>query len=117
LLREAEVKNYLIYNLHLLVLLPKTNNDIRIIVLICVGQLRIQRTLQTGTTNVPERLEDDISPEFVFLFDVLNKQDYKFYIGIGARLNVDEGIVVPVGSAAKLGYPLPAFSTENWGKL
>jgi len=53
------------------------------------------------STNV---FDEDISPEFVFLYDILNKPDYEFYVGIGGRAIVDEGLVIPVGLNI---YPLP----------
>jgi len=53
------------------------------------------------STNV---FDEDVSPELVFLYDILNKSDYEFYVGVGGRANVDEGFVVPVGLNI---YPLP----------
>jgi hypothetical protein len=49
--------------------------------------------------------DEDFSPEAVFLFDILNKENYEFYVGAGVRLNLDEGLVVPVGLNI---YPLPS---------
>jgi hypothetical protein len=47
---------------------------------------------------------EDISIEAVALYDVINKDDYEFYVGLGVRSSIDEGIVVPVGLNI---YPLP----------
>ena len=47
---------------------------------------------------------EDISIEALALFDVINKEDYEFYVGLGIRSPVDEGIVIPVGLNI---YPLP----------
>jgi hypothetical protein len=47
---------------------------------------------------------EDISVEALALYDVINREDYEFYVGVGARSPVDEGIVIPVGLNI---YPLP----------
>lgn len=47
---------------------------------------------------------EDISVEALALYDVINKEDYEFYVGLGIRSPVDEGIVIPVGLNI---YPLP----------
>ena len=49
--------------------------------------------LRFGTDNYFE----NISIELVATYDILNKEDYEFYAGAGVRLNMFEGMVVPVG--------------------
>lgn len=49
--------------------------------------------LRIGVDNYFE----DLSFEGVLLFDIINKADYEFYLGAGARIEVFEGVVVPAG--------------------
>ena len=42
-------------------------------------------------------LEEDFSPELVLTYQMINRQDYEFYAGLGYRLNAFEGIVFPIG--------------------
>lgn len=49
--------------------------------------------LRLGTDNYFE----DISIEVVATYDILNKESYEFYAGAGARFNMFDGMVIPVG--------------------
>jgi hypothetical protein len=53
----------------------------------------IRPELRLGTDNYLE----DISIELVATYDIINKEDYEFYAGAGARFNIFEGMVIPVG--------------------
>lgn len=39
----------------------------------------------------------NITPELVFCFNVVNREQHKIYLGLGANVNYFTGIVVPVG--------------------
>ena len=39
----------------------------------------------------------DLSLEAIITYDILNKTDYEFYAGVGARTNQYPGLVIPVG--------------------
>ena len=62
---------------------------------------RIRPELRLGTDN----FISVIAAEAVVLYDLINKDDYEFYGGLGVRSNGFEGIVIPVGLNV---YPLPA---------
>lgn len=49
--------------------------------------------MRFGTDNYFE----NISIELIACYDILNKEDYEFYAGAGARFNLLEGLVIPVG--------------------
>jgi hypothetical protein len=66
---------------------------------------RFRPELRFGTDNFLE----DVSVELVVMYDVLNTEDYEFYLGLGARGNIYEGAVVPIGVNF---YPL---ATKNFG--
>tara|TARA_R110000850_G_scaffold70158_2_gene155687 strand:- start:459 stop:875 length:417 start_codon:yes stop_codon:yes gene_type:complete len=52
---------------------------------------------------------EDISPELVFTRFIKKDNDYNFYGGLGARLNIYEGLVIPLGINV---YP---FEKKNFG--
>ncbi len=52
---------------------------------------------------------DNVSVEGIVTYDILNKEDYEFYAGLGARFNTLPGLVVPVGFNF---YP---FDKRNFG--
>tara|TARA_R110001592_G_scaffold36070_8_gene121901 strand:+ start:957 stop:1373 length:417 start_codon:yes stop_codon:yes gene_type:complete len=52
---------------------------------------------------------DNISPELVFTRFIKKDTDFNFYGGLGARLNIYEGLVVPIGLNI---YP---FEKKNFG--
>lgn len=54
---------------------------------------RIRPELRIGTDNY----FSDISVEGVITYDMIQKNDYEFYAGIGARVNSLAGIVIPIG--------------------
>ena len=65
----------------------------------------IRPELRIGTDNYFEL----VSIELAATYDILDKQDYEFYAGAGARFNSYEGLVIPVGLNI---YP---FSTKSFG--
>jgi hypothetical protein len=58
-----------------------------------------------GTDNFFE----NVSIELVACYDILNKQDYEVYAGAGARFNLLDGMVIPVGLNI---FP---FAKKNFG--
>jgi hypothetical protein len=66
---------------------------------------RLRPELRIGTDNYFE----DISGEIVVTYDILNKVDYEFYMGLGARGEEFDGVVIPVGLNI---YPL---TSKNFG--
>lgn len=52
---------------------------------------------------------EDISIEGIVTYDILNKVDYEFYAGLGARSSDFAGLVIPVGFNF---YP---FDVKNFG--
>ena len=66
---------------------------------------RIRPELRLGT----DRYLEDLTVEGVVAGDLLNKEDYEVYLGIGARAGQFEGFVIPVGLNI---YPLP---NKNFG--
>ena len=67
------------------------------------GKLRPE--LRIGTDNY----FDAISVEGIVSYDILKKEDYEFYAGVGFRTNDFTGVVIPVGLNI---YPL---STKQFG--
>jgi len=67
------------------------------------GKLRPE--LRIGTDNYL----DAISVEGIVSYDILKKEDYEFYAGVGFRTNDFTGVVIPVGLNI---YPL---STKQFG--
>ncbi len=61
--------------------------------------------LRLGTNNYFE----DISFEGVLTYQIINKEDYEFYGGLGYRTNLYRGIVLPIGLNI---YP---FTSKNFG--
>ena len=53
----------------------------------------IRPELRIGTDNYFEL----VSIELEATYDILNKEDYEFYAGLGARFNLYGGLVVPIG--------------------
>jgi hypothetical protein len=66
---------------------------------------KLRPALRIGTNDFLE----DISIEGVITYDVLNKEEYEFYSGIGIRTNNITGLVIPIGLNF---YP---FLTKNFG--
>lgn len=54
---------------------------------------RLRPELRIGTDNYFE----NVSVEVIGTYDILNKEDYEFYAGAGARFNLLDGLVIPVG--------------------
>jgi hypothetical protein len=52
---------------------------------------------------------EDLSAEFITTYDILNKEEYELYAGLGVRGGEYAGAVIPVGLNA---YP---FSKKNFG--
>lgn len=50
---------------------------------------------------------EDISPEIVATYSFIHKPQHQVYGGLGLRVNVFEGIVIPIGVKV---YPLQNFS-------
>jgi len=66
---------------------------------------RFRPEVRIGTDNYFE----DLSVEGIFTYDILNKDNYEFYGGLGARAEDFTGLVIPIGLNF---YP---FSTKNFG--
>ena len=66
---------------------------------------RLRPELRIGLDNYFK----DISMEGVLTYDILDKDDYEFYAGLGVRSNEFIGLVIPVGVNI---YPL---TTKNFG--
>ena len=66
---------------------------------------KLRPELRIGTDNY----FDETSIEVVLTYDIVNKDDYELYAGIGGRLNGFEGLVIPIGVNV---YPL---STKQFG--
>jgi len=66
---------------------------------------RIKPELRFGTDNYFE----NVSVEIIGTYDILNKTDYEVYAGAGARFNLLEGLVIPVGLNV---FP---FATKSFG--
>jgi len=66
---------------------------------------KLRPELRIGTDNY----FDETSIEAVLTYDIVNKDDYELYAGIGGRLNGLEGLVIPIGVNV---YPL---STKQFG--
>lgn len=66
---------------------------------------KIRPELRIGTDNY----FDAISVEGVITYDILKKEDYEFYAGLGFRMNEFTGIVIPIGLNI---YPL---TTKQFG--
>ncbi|WP_037318813.1 hypothetical protein [Salegentibacter sp. Hel_I_6] len=54
---------------------------------------RLTPELRLGT----DQFISEMSLEAVLTYKFLKKEDYEFYGGLGARINLIEGIVVPIG--------------------
>lgn len=54
---------------------------------------RFRPEVRIGTDNY----FDDLSLEGVFTYDLMEREDFEVYAGIGGRLYTFEGVVVPVG--------------------
>jgi hypothetical protein len=52
---------------------------------------------------------EDLSAEFITTYDMLNKEDYELYGGVGVRGGEFTGLVIPIGLNV---YP---FSKKNFG--
>jgi len=52
---------------------------------------------------------EDLSAEFITTYDILNKEDYELYGGLGVRGGEFTGLVIPIGLNV---YP---FSKKNFG--
>ena len=61
---------------------------------------RLRPELRVGVDN----FVDITSVEAVITYDLVKKEDYEFYAGIGGRVNGYAGVVVPIGLNI---YPLP----------
>jgi hypothetical protein len=66
---------------------------------------RIRPELRIGTDNFLE----DASVEGIVSYDILNKEEYEFYGGLGYRTNNFNGAVIPIGFNF---YPL---TSKNFG--
>ncbi len=66
---------------------------------------KIRPELRISTDNYFE----DISVEGILTYDILNKEDYEFYGGLGIRANGFTGLVIPFGINL---YPL---TTKQFG--
>ena len=66
---------------------------------------RVRPELRIGADSYFE----EISIEVVGTYDIINKADYEFYAGLGARFNLYDGIVIPIGLNI---FP---FSSKNFG--
>ena len=66
---------------------------------------KVRPELRVGTDNYFEAL----SAEGVITYDILKKEDYEFYAGLGVRANGFTGLVIPIGLNI---YPLP---TKKFG--
>ncbi|MCW3073090.1 MAG: hypothetical protein JWP69_159 [Flaviaesturariibacter sp.] len=66
---------------------------------------KIRPELRVGTDNY----FDAISVEGIITYDILKKEDYEFYAGLGVRTNDFTGLVIPIGLNV---YPL---STKQFG--
>lgn len=62
---------------------------------------KLRPELRVGTENY----FGETSIEAVLTYDIINKNDYEVYTGIGGRLNGFEGLVIPIGVNV---YPLTA---------
>lgn len=51
----------------------------------------------------------DLSVEGILTYDVLKKEDYNIYVGVGAKVNGFDGLVIPIGMNI---YP---FATKRFG--
>jgi len=54
---------------------------------------KIRPELRIGTDTYFE----DISVEGIVTYDLINKEDYEFYAGLGIRANGFTGLVIPIG--------------------
>jgi hypothetical protein len=66
---------------------------------------KLRPEIRFGTDNYFE----DISIEGVLTYDILNKEEYEFYGGVGVRSNGFTGLVIPIGLNF---YP---FTGKNFG--
>lgn len=66
---------------------------------------KIRTELRVGTDNY----FDAVSVEGIITYDVLKKEDYEFYAGLGIRTNGFTGLVIPIGLNI---YPL---TTKQFG--
>ncbi len=66
---------------------------------------KIRAELRVGT----DIYFDAISVEGVMTYDILKKEDYEFYAGLGVRTNDFTGLVIPIGLNI---YPL---TTKQFG--
>lgn len=66
---------------------------------------RLRPELRIGVDNYLE----DIYGEGVVVYDILNKNDYEFYAGVGLKTEPIAGVVVPIGLNF---YPL---ATKKFG--
>lgn len=66
---------------------------------------KLRPELRIGTDNYFE----ETSLEGVVIYDFVQKDDYEAYAGIGGRVNILEGLVIPMGVNV---YPL---STKQFG--
>ncbi len=68
---------------------------------------RFRPELRIGTDNFLDY--DYVSLELSVMYDILNKDEYEFYAGLGLKSTNFEGLVIPVGINI---YP---FNTKNFG--
>jgi hypothetical protein len=54
---------------------------------------RLRPELRIGT----DAFFEDLSGEIVVMYDILDKDDYEFYLGAGVRANGFTGLVIPIG--------------------
>ena len=66
---------------------------------------RLRPEIRVGT----DAFFEDISGEIVLTYDIINKEDYEFYMGAGVRANEFAGLVIPIGLNF---YP---FAEKNFG--
>ena len=66
---------------------------------------KLRPELRIGTDNYFE----DISFEGTITYDIVNKDDYEIYVGLGGRVNGFSGLVIPLGLNV---YP---FTAKQFG--
>jgi hypothetical protein len=54
---------------------------------------RFRPELRVGT----DQYFEDLTLEAVFTYDIINKDAYEFYAGLGLRTDFEPGLVIPVG--------------------
>lgn len=66
---------------------------------------RVRPEFRIGT----DQFISELSYEGVLTYDVINREDYEFYAGLGVRINDFEGLVLPIGLNI---FP---FDSKNFG--